>query len=79
MPKLAGILGKVRGREGETRRRQDRQRGAMQRKMQSAMERETREGGIGFSSRGAARQGGEDRAHRGALRDRPEAIRQVRH
>ncbi|XP_076388668.1 uncharacterized protein LOC100879681 isoform X2 [Megachile rotundata] len=47
----------------------------MQRKMQSAMERETREGGVGSRSRGSTRQGGENRTDHGALRDRSEAVR----
>lgn len=49
----------------------------MQGPVQSAVERETREGGLGPRARGAVGQGGEDESHLGALRDRPQAVRQV--
>lgn len=50
----------------------------MQRKVQGAVERETREGGVGSRARGAACQSRQDGAYHGALRDRPEAVREVR-
>lgn len=53
------------------------ERGEVQREMQGAVERETREGGLGPRPGGAARQGGQDGAHHGALRDRSEAVREV--
>ncbi|XP_076765419.1 uncharacterized protein LOC143432585 isoform X2 [Xylocopa sonorina] len=62
--------------ESKARRRQDWDRGKVQGKVQSAVERETREGGVGPRPRGPARQSGEDGAHHGTLRDRSEAVRQ---
>lgn len=50
----------------------------MQGKVQSAVERETREGGVGPRPGGPACQSGEDGAHHGALRDRSKTIREVR-
>lgn len=45
--------------------------------MQSAVERETREGGLGPRPGVAARQSGQDRTHHGALRDRSKTVREV--
>lgn len=50
----------------------------MQGKVQSAVERETREGGVGSRPGGPACQSGEDGTHHGALRDRSKTIREVR-
>lgn len=49
----------------------------MQREVQGAVERETREGGVGPRSGGAARQGGQDGTHHGALRDRFKTVCEV--
>lgn len=65
-------------REGEARRRAGGERGEVQGKVQSAVERETREGGVGPRPGGPACQSGEDGAHHGALRDRSKTIREVR-
>lgn len=64
-------------REDEASERSGGQRREMQGKMQGAVERETCEGGFGPRSGGAARQGGQDWTHHGALRDRLETVREV--
>lgn len=50
----------------------------MQGKMQGAVERETREGGVGTGARGATSQSRQNWTYRRALRDRSEAVREVR-
>lgn len=64
-------------REGEARGGAGGERGEVQGKVQSAVERETREGGVGPRPGGPACQSGEDGAHHGALRDRSETVREV--
>lgn len=63
-------------REGEARGGAGGERGEVQGKVQSAVERETREGGVGPRPGGPACQSGEDGAHHGALRDRSETVRE---
>lgn len=50
----------------------------MQGKMQGAVERETREGRVGARARGATSQSRQDWTYHRALRDRSEAVREVR-
>lgn len=74
---FASVTGEVRG-EDETGERSGGQRREMQRQMQSTVEREAREGGLGPRPGGAARQGSENGTYHGALRDRSETVREVR-